>query len=75
LKLGTILSDLLEVKVVLGTLIGLGGVIVAYANTFNNVELSAIVGFVLAGAAFAVTVISAYTQGATASKRSKRAAK
>jgi len=59
-SLKSILADLANVKIVLSTLVGLGGVIVAFTKPFGIPELDQIVGLVLGGAAFIVVVISAY---------------
>lgn len=59
-RLSSILADLADVKIFLGVIATLAGSAVAFANLFGNAELSAIVGYVIAGAAFAYTVVSAY---------------
>lgn len=73
MRLGTILQDLIDVRIVLGVVATLAGSAVAFANTFNNAELSAIVGFVIAGAAFSYTVVNAYIIAfSTATKGSRK---
>lgn len=59
-KLSAILADLADVKIVLSTLGGLGGVIIAFTKPLGSAEVDSVVGFVLAAAAFVIVVISAY---------------
>jgi glucose uptake protein GlcU len=71
-KLSQILQDLASVKIVLSTLVGLGGVIVAFTKPFGSPEVDQIVGLVLGAAAFGIVVISAYQKAFTAGKASLR---
>ena len=71
-KLGSILSDLLDVKIVLTTLVGLGGVIVAFTKPFGSPELDQIVGLVLGGAAFLIVVLNAYLKAFASGRASLR---
>jgi hypothetical protein len=71
-KLGTILSDLASIKIVLSTLVGLGGIIVAFTKPFGSASLDAAVGFVLAAAAFGVVVITAYQKAFASGRASLR---
>lgn len=56
----SILADLASVKIVLSTLVGLGGIILAFTKPFGSSTLDSAVGFFLTAAAFGVVVISAY---------------
>lgn len=64
--LGSILKDLSSVKLFLSILIGLGGTLLAFANTFGGAPAVKIVGGVLAVASLLVTIIGAYSKGFTA---------
>jgi hypothetical protein len=61
--LGSILKDLASIKLFLSILIGLGGTLLAFANTFGGAPAAKIVGGVLAVASLLVTIISAYSKG------------
>ena len=71
-KIGTILSDLASIKIVLSTLVGLGGILVAFTKPFGSPTIDSVVGFVLAAAAFGIVVISAYQRAFTAGQAALR---
>ena len=62
-KLGSILTDLADLKGFLGTVVTVGGIVLAQIKPFGIPELDQIIGYVLAAAAFGITVINAYITG------------
>lgn len=76
MNLKEVLKALADAKVILSVLVGAGGLIEAYTKSIGNAELDQIVGFVIAGAALAVALISAaqnaFAAGLTEGQKSLR---